>query len=391
MKLDPITQQVKEQYERYPYPSSDQPRADVFPNLLLSYVVRQSRSKLHILDAGCGTGAASLPIAEMVPEATVLGVDISSSSLAEARNEARRRGLTNVRFVEDDIQALGGHLKPKGGFDLIYASGVLQLLVRPVEGLTRLATMLAPDGVLVLWLYGTGRQPIMRAARAIDLLHSERTDLPRRIDIVRQLLPALVNAPVTASPWHYGAETPDNEVVDRYLHLHDRTHTIRELFELLDGAGLKFIRWLEPREWDVGHLLRPGPAADLLLTLSERRRFEVLDLLFDHPQLALAVGHPTVERRLLPTNEKLLDATIAFNPQATLRTATYRWPEQEWLGEVEVQVRQGPPCQLSWPHAALAQAAAQPMPGRDLLTSAGAGDAPAPLRDLLEREVFYLP
>ncbi|MBT3222317.1 MAG: class I SAM-dependent methyltransferase, partial [Proteobacteria bacterium] len=382
--LDAVTQQVKGLYERYPYPNSAQPRADVFPHLLLSYVVRQKhRDRLHILDAGCGTGAVILSVAEVCPEAQVLGVDLSKNALSIARNAAEQRGLLNIRFVEDDIHQLDDQIGPEGGFDLIYASGVVQLLAHPELALGRLATLLADDGVLVLWLYGRGREPIMRTARAIDLLHSDPDDFPQRIDLVRQLLPALINSPVTASPWHYGAETPDNEVVDRYLHPHDRTHTVAELFRLLHASRLEFIRWLEPREWGVEYLLHAGLAAEQLLLLDEWRRYEVLDLLFDHPQLALVLGHRGVERNTLPSSDEgLLNATIAWNPQATLKTTTYRWPGQAWLGEVGVQVRQGPPLVLGWPHAALVQAATQPMSGRELLALADVADCDA-LRDLL--------
>lgn len=49
-----------------------------------------------VLDIGTGTGRLALLIARLAR--SVLGVDPDTESLREARREARRRGLGNVRF-----------------------------------------------------------------------------------------------------------------------------------------------------------------------------------------------------------------------------------------------------------------------------------------------------
>ncbi|MBT3219880.1 MAG: class I SAM-dependent methyltransferase, partial [Proteobacteria bacterium] len=283
--MDEITRLVKNQYEMFPYPGmTDQYRADSFPQLLLSYVRREPREELYIFDAGCGTGTAVVPVAENCPSAQIVALDISVAALEQARRLAEERGVANVRFVEGDINRLDRTLRPDGGFDLIYASGVIHHLADPVKGLKQLAGLMADDGLMVLFLYSAwGRQPALRVAQAMNIMEPDKSDYAKRLPLVRSLLESLVESPVNEAPMGYRADLPDNEVVDRYLHANERAYTIPGLFELLDSSGVKFIRWLEPREWDVDYLVSPGEASQMLSKLDERRRLEVLDLLFDHP------------------------------------------------------------------------------------------------------------
>lgn len=61
-----------------------------------------------VLDAGCGPGTLSLPLARQVKEVTAL--DFSAAMLTELAREQTRQGLTNIHRVqaawEDDWQAL---------------------------------------------------------------------------------------------------------------------------------------------------------------------------------------------------------------------------------------------------------------------------------------------
>jgi 2-polyprenyl-3-methyl-5-hydroxy-6-metoxy-1,4-benzoquinol methylase len=50
-----------------------------------------------VLDFGCGVGRVLLPLAERCDR--VVGVDVSETMLAEAREHCRRRGLPNVHLV----------------------------------------------------------------------------------------------------------------------------------------------------------------------------------------------------------------------------------------------------------------------------------------------------
>lgn len=60
---------------------------------------------MRVLDLGCGAGDAAFVAAGLVgPDGSVVGVDRSPEALARARLRAEQRGLTQVQFVEGDIQ-----------------------------------------------------------------------------------------------------------------------------------------------------------------------------------------------------------------------------------------------------------------------------------------------
>lgn len=72
------------------------------------------------LDHGCGVGRLTLPLAEQFSE--VVGLDVSSSMLAEARSNAERHGARNIHFdLADDRLS-----KAPGAFDLVNSYMVLQ-------------------------------------------------------------------------------------------------------------------------------------------------------------------------------------------------------------------------------------------------------------------------
>lgn len=80
------------------------------------------------LDFGCGVGRVTLSLADRFDAVT--GCDISESNLAVASKAAEERGVSNVRFVKNEVnlvQQLGGDR-----FDLIYSVIVLQHMIPPL-------------------------------------------------------------------------------------------------------------------------------------------------------------------------------------------------------------------------------------------------------------------
>ena len=107
------------------------------------------------LDFGCGVGRLLLPLARRCRE--VMGVDVSTSMLAEARRNCDAAGVRNVQLVHGDDDLSG----VDGGFDLVHTFIVLQHIpVERGEKLVRnLAAKLAPDGVGMFHVpYTAGRQ-----------------------------------------------------------------------------------------------------------------------------------------------------------------------------------------------------------------------------------------
>src|SRR3954454_9127811 len=68
-----------------------------------------------ILELGCGWGSLSLWVARQFPHAKVTAVSNSQSQRAYVEEEARRRGLPNLRVVTADMNVYA----PEGQFDRI--------------------------------------------------------------------------------------------------------------------------------------------------------------------------------------------------------------------------------------------------------------------------------
>ena len=90
-----------------------------------------------VLEAGCGVGAQTVPLAKNSHGAKIIALDISRSSAAEARGKAEAAGLINVRVLQGDIFHLPFR---KGTFDHLFVCFVLEHLPRPVEALSILCT-----------------------------------------------------------------------------------------------------------------------------------------------------------------------------------------------------------------------------------------------------------
>jgi cyclopropane fatty-acyl-phospholipid synthase-like methyltransferase len=101
----------------------------------------------RVLEAGCGVGAQTVTLARRSPDARFTSVDVSASSIAEARRRAERAGLTNVELRQADIFALPFQ---RGSFDHVFVCFVLEHLSRPVEALAILHAMLKPGGTITV-------------------------------------------------------------------------------------------------------------------------------------------------------------------------------------------------------------------------------------------------
>jgi SAM-dependent methyltransferase len=110
----------------------------------LSYIKSSGTTTPRILDAGCGTGSATIArFGEL--DAVVLGVDRSKEAIAEARRLAGHR--VQIRFVASELEAFDpGDVK----YDLVFCALVLHVASDPGAVVKKLWSLVAPGGVLVV-------------------------------------------------------------------------------------------------------------------------------------------------------------------------------------------------------------------------------------------------
>ncbi len=107
----------------------------------------QADPPAQVADFACGVGWASIAIASAYPTAIVTGFDVDESSIEIARKNAAAKGLSDrVSFEVRDI----AQTSLKGGYDLVVVIEAIHDLSRPVEALTSIRRVLAPDGVAIV-------------------------------------------------------------------------------------------------------------------------------------------------------------------------------------------------------------------------------------------------
>ncbi|BBX63505.1 hypothetical protein MSAS_26790 [Mycobacterium saskatchewanense] len=110
-----------------------------------AYLLPHLSPGLSVLDIGCGPGTITVDLAARVAPGPVMAVDQSSGVLEIARDEARRRELSNVAFAVADVHALEF---PDNAFDIVHAHQVLQHVVDPVWALREMKRVCRPGGLV---------------------------------------------------------------------------------------------------------------------------------------------------------------------------------------------------------------------------------------------------
>jgi len=113
----------------------------------------------RVLDVATGTGNLSLEIARTFPGAQVTGIDFSAGMLAQARKKAEAENITNVEFLEMDMNEI---TLPDNHFDAaVCAFGVFFAEDMAMQ-LRHIAYKVRPAGkILVSCFYEDSFQPLV--------------------------------------------------------------------------------------------------------------------------------------------------------------------------------------------------------------------------------------
>ena len=94
---------------------------------LFSYVAADGFAGKRLLDFGCGTGASTVAMAELLPATELIGVELDPERIELANQIRAFRGLNNVNFV---CSPTGEELPASiGTFDLVMLSAVYEHLL----------------------------------------------------------------------------------------------------------------------------------------------------------------------------------------------------------------------------------------------------------------------
>jgi ubiquinone/menaquinone biosynthesis C-methylase UbiE len=107
----------------------------------------------QVLDIACGTGKATLALAEKLPAGHVHGIDISEQMLNQAKKKADARGLKNLSWHCTDIDE---YQAPQEGVDAI-TSGFGLFFLPDIQGSTnKLVETLKPGGQFAFTTFTEG-------------------------------------------------------------------------------------------------------------------------------------------------------------------------------------------------------------------------------------------
>jgi len=247
-----ISSSVQMQYEENPYPRWMKLPPPGKVRSINDYLQRHfpaapfrpldQGSDFDFLIAGCGTGWESIGAAQQFPEAHILAIDLSLSSLCYARRKAREIGLKTIEHAQADITKIRSIGRM---FDVVSSVGVLHHLADPIAGLRELVSLLRPNGFMHLGLYSESARQVVVAARKFIVKKGygpTAEDIRRcRQDLIERGAPF---AQLTASNEFYTT----SECRDLLFHVQESRLTLPQIKEALRDMELEFIGFdLSPR------------------------------------------------------------------------------------------------------------------------------------------------
>ncbi len=246
-------------YDAFPYESIAFP--ETHPNHLavlgrLLGLETETPATARVLEIGCAGGGNLIPIAQGLPGARCLGIDLSARQIAMARGLVENLGLSNLELRQGDILELDASLGP---FDYIIAHGVYSWVPEPVrEHLLMLAgRLLTPTGICYVsynclpgWrMRGMLRDILRYACRELetptDRLAAARAALER--------LRASLQGLETHSARYLLAEIAHLDQVHpsyllfEYLAEHNRAFLFSDFAADAEQAGLRYLCDTDPR------------------------------------------------------------------------------------------------------------------------------------------------
>lgn len=283
--LTDIAEQVRDFYDRHPYPP---PVDDLEKYRRLGQDRLRRRAEYHlfwpgrpykedqsILIAGCGTSQAAKHALRW-PKAQVTGIDSSATSVRSTEELKRKYNLQNLQIHQlaiEQVEDLGM------SFDQIICTGVLHHLADPDAGLSALSRVLKPDGAMHLMVYA----PYGRAGIYMLQEFYKRIGIHSGNAEIRDLINALSALPAGHPLETLLKQAPDFRheaaLADALLHPQDRSYSVPQLFDFIDKAGLTFGRWVRQAPYSAHcGVIAKIPLADRIACLTLADQYAAIEL-----------------------------------------------------------------------------------------------------------------
>ena len=318
-----VAEAVRAFYEVHPYP----PPVDDLDKYRAWEDPRKRRAEYHllwpwkpfeedhsILVAGCGTSQAAKH-AMRWPAARVTGIDFSETSVRCTEELKRKYQLDNLHVHQLPVERA---CKLETSFDQIICTGVLHHLADPDAGLRALRDLLKPGGAMNIMLYAPyGRAGIYMLQEFCKRIGIAATDAE-----IRELIEALKALPPGHALQNLLREAPDFRnpatLADALLHPCDRAYSVPQLFEFLDGNGLRFGRWVRQAAY--------SPRCGVMAKLPQASRLR---------QMAVEDQYAATE---LFRGTMLRHSVIAYRSSDSDFATQVRFDGDEWLTYVPIRM-----------------------------------------------------
>jgi SAM-dependent methyltransferase len=281
LSVDPIS----DFYTRHPYPppvdNLDRARDEWRDPIRhraeyhLLWPGRPYREALDILVAGCGTWQAA-KYALCRPNARVVGIDVSATSIAHTQKLKDQYNLTNLEIRQVPIEHAGELTRQ---FDLIVSTGVLHHLADPDAGLRALRAVMKLDGAMYLMLYApygrTGVYLLQEYCRKLGIGSSDR----EVHDLVATLESLPQHHPLAALLRGSRDARNADALADALLNPRDRSFSVPQLLDFIERNEMTFERWY----WQAPYLPQCGaiaatPHAKRLAALPPKEQHAAMEL-----------------------------------------------------------------------------------------------------------------
>jgi SAM-dependent methyltransferase len=141
-----------------------------------AYLLPHLRRDAAVLDLGCGPGTITADLADLVPDGSVVGVDIAPTIISAATNN-HAVARTNLTFTTADVTS--GLPYPDGTFDVVHAHQLLQHLPSPAAALREMGRVCRRGGVVAARDADYGAMTWAPAAPALDAWRARYRALAR--------------------------------------------------------------------------------------------------------------------------------------------------------------------------------------------------------------------